>query len=68
LPKQTKETDASQERKKEKNKDIQVDNGLIVGIFNQPTSYHVCCLPILSGIEWEYWMGTEIGRLGGYSF
>jgi len=45
-----------------------VDNGLIVGTLNQPTSYHVCCLPILSGIEWEYWMSTEIGRLGGYSF
>jgi len=22
----------------------------------------------LTGIEREYWMGTEIGRLGGYSF
>jgi len=22
----------------------------------------------LTGIEWEYWMGTEIGRSGGYGF
>jgi len=22
----------------------------------------------LTGIELEYWMGTEIGRLGGYNF
>jgi len=22
----------------------------------------------LTGIEQEYWMGTEIGKLGGYSF
>jgi len=26
------------------------------------------CQVRLAGIEWEYWMGTEIGRLGGYGF
>jgi len=26
-----------------------------------------CQIP-LTGIEWEYWMGTEISRLGGYGF
>jgi len=26
------------------------------------------CQVRLTGIEREYWMGTEIGRLGGYSF
>ena len=26
------------------------------------------CSVRLIGIEWEYWMGTEIGRLGGYGF
>jgi len=26
------------------------------------------CLVRLTGIEREYWMGTEIGRLRGYSF
>ena len=24
------------------------------------------CQARVTGIEWEYWMGTEIGRLGGY--
>ena len=26
------------------------------------------CQARLTGIEREYWMGTEIGRLGGYGF
>jgi len=26
------------------------------------------CQVRLTGIEWKYWMGTEIGRLGSYSF
>jgi len=26
------------------------------------------CPILLTNIEREYWMGTEIGRLGGYSF
>ena len=26
------------------------------------------CRVRLTGIEREYWMGTEIGRLGGYGF
>ena len=26
------------------------------------------CQARVTGIEWEYWMGTEIGRLGGYGF
>ena len=26
------------------------------------------CQVQLTGIEREYWMGTEIGRLGGYGF
>jgi len=26
------------------------------------------CQVRLTGIEWEYWMGTGIGRLGGYGF
>jgi len=26
------------------------------------------CQVRLTGIEREYWMGTEIGRLGGYGF
>ena len=26
------------------------------------------CHARLAGIEREYWMGTEIGRLGGYGF
>jgi len=26
------------------------------------------CQLQLTGIEWEYWMGTEISRLGGYGF
>ena len=26
------------------------------------------CQARLTGIEWEYWMGTAISRLGGYGF
>jgi len=26
------------------------------------------CQVRLTDIEWEYWMGTKIGRLGGYGF
>jgi len=26
------------------------------------------CQVRLTGIEWEYWMGTEISRSGGYGF
>jgi len=26
------------------------------------------CQVRLTGIEWKYWTGTEIGRLGGYGF
>ena len=26
------------------------------------------CVVCMNDVEWDYWMGTEVGQLGGYGF